>query len=83
MKLGYFLHVSPSGNLIVRITGGKIPKLGWIAVNGSGKPLGKVRDVIGPVRGPYAVIKPMKLSNLRQYEEIFVKPSRNWRRWRK
>ncbi|MCD6323943.1 MAG: hypothetical protein J7L55_02400 [Desulfurococcales archaeon] len=81
MKLGYFLHVTPSGEFLVKITGGRVPRLGWRVVNGSGKLLGKVRDIIGPVRAPYAVVKPAGTLNLKPYEEVFVKPSS--RRWRK
>lgn len=77
IKLGYYLHKTPSGKLIVKISGKKPPKLGSKVVDGRGDLLGVVTDVIGPVSSPYAVIKPLKASlSLNQFEEVYVKPAR-------
>jgi len=77
IKLGYYLHKTPSGKLIVKISGKKPPKLGSKVVDSRGNLLGIVTDVIGPVSSPYAVIKPLTAAlSLNQLEEVYVKPAR-------
>ncbi len=77
IKLGYYLHKTPSGKLIVKISGKNPPKLGNKVVDGRGNLVGIVTDVIGPVNSPYAVIKPLTTDlSLNQLEEVYVKPVR-------
>lgn len=77
IKLGYYLHKTPSGKLIVKISSKNPPKLGSKVVNSRGNLLGVVTDVIGPVNSPYAVIKPLTNNlSLNQLEEVYVKPVR-------
>ena len=51
------------------------PKIGSKVVNSSGKTIGRVVDIIGPINSPYVLIKLLdeKLTP-NPYEEIFVKP---------
>ncbi len=73
-RLGYFLHKAPSGKLIVKMTGRKIPRLGSRVVDSRGRFVGIVVDIIGPVRAPYAVVKPKNGNvQLKDYEELFTK----------
>lgn len=77
IKLGYYLHKTPSGKLVVKISGKNPPKLGSKVVDSRGNLLGVVTDVIGPVNSPYAVIKPFATDlNINQLEEVYVKPVR-------
>ncbi|MEM4032842.1 MAG: Gar1/Naf1 family protein, partial [Zestosphaera sp.] len=74
IKLGYYLHKTPSGKLIVKISGKNPPKLGSKVVDSRGNLLGIVTDVIGPVSSPYAVIKPLTTNlSLSQLEEVYIK----------
>lgn len=82
IRLGYFLHRTPSGKLLVKMTVKKPPRLGSRVVNSGGKLIGKVVDVIGPVKTPYAVVKPIRKDlELRNYEELYIRPTA--RRFRK
>jgi len=73
-RLGYFLHKAPSGKLIVKMTMRKVPRLGTRVVDSRGRFIGIVVDIIGPVRSPYAVVKPKNGSvQLRDYEELFTR----------
>lgn len=72
-KLGYFLHKSPSGRIIVRITD-RVPRIGSRVVNSQGKTIGVLIDVIGPVKRPYAVIKPFEDEiKVRESEVLYVR----------
>jgi RNA-binding protein len=69
-RLGKVLHVTPSQNVVVKAD--KTPKIGSAVVDENLKVVGKVFDVIGPVRSPYVVIKtaikePEKLSDKQLY----------------
>lgn len=69
-RLGKVLHVTPSQNVVVKAD--KTPKIGSAVVDENLKVVGKVFDVIGPLRSPYVVIKtaikePEKLSDKQLY----------------
>ncbi len=73
-RLGYFLHKSPSGKLIVKLGSPKPPRLGARVLNSRGEVVGVLVDVIGPVRSPYAVVRPSRPAPpLDRYEELFVR----------
>ncbi len=59
--LGDFSHVTRSGNIVLK--GGKdtrvLPAL-YAPVVVEGEVIGKVSDIIGPVSGPYIIIRPKK-----------------------
>ncbi len=73
-RLGYFLHKSPSGKLIVKMSTSRLPKLGSKVFDSRGRYLGRVQDVIGPVKSPYLVVKPRNPStSLNRFEEVFTR----------
>ncbi|MCX8185094.1 MAG: Gar1/Naf1 family protein [Sulfolobales archaeon] len=73
-RLGYFLHKTPSGRLLVKLSSLKHPKLGSKILNSSGEVVGVLVDVIGSVRSPYAVVKPFTQNlKLGKYEELFTR----------
>ncbi|MCS7107882.1 MAG: Gar1/Naf1 family protein [Sulfolobales archaeon] len=76
-KIGHFSHRSASGRFIIKIHNQvKPPKLGSKVLTSDGSVVGLLIDVIGPVRNPYAVIKPLN-SNvvLEPLEELYVRCS--------
>jgi rRNA processing protein Gar1 len=52
---GKALHTTSRG-LVVRVD--QAPNMGQTALDSAGEYLGRVLDVFGPVKSPYAVIKP-------------------------
>ncbi|MEM1623274.1 MAG: Gar1/Naf1 family protein [Sulfolobales archaeon] len=73
-RLGYFLHKTSSGRLIVKLSSPKPPRLGSKVLSSRGEVIGVLVDVIGPVRSPYAVVKPIKPEvSVDPYEELFVR----------
>lgn len=73
-RLGYFLHITPSGRLIVKLSSPKPPRLGSKVLNSRGDVIGILIDVIGPVRSPYGVVKPsLPELSLSKYEELFIR----------
>ena len=75
-RLGKYLHKSPSRNLIVKILNPKnVPKIGCKVYNSKLEYIGIVRDIIGPVSSPFAVIKPKsKDLELSEGEILYYKP---------
>ena len=57
-KLGTALHISRSGNIIVKIEQRGPPPLGSRVFDRDLRRLGVVVDIIGPTSSPYAVVKP-------------------------
>ncbi len=74
IRIGYFVHQVGSGEVVVRLTTSKLPRIGSLVVNSGGKVIGRIIDIIGPVREPYAVIKPTSELSLKDSEPIFIKP---------
>jgi len=74
IKIGYFLHRVPSGKLLVKLSTTNIPRLGSKVLNSKGEVIGFVCDIIGPVRSPFAVVKPVGAEvQVNQYEEVFLR----------
>ena len=67
-RLGRVSNVTPSRNMVVKAE--NPPKMGFEIVDENLNVVGKVFDIIGPVSGPYAVIKP----SVREPERIVNKP---------
>ncbi len=59
-RLGHFLHIARSGVMIVKLSIKRPPRIGTRVLGPDGRIIGKVVDIIGPVRGPYAVVKPVR-----------------------
>jgi RNA-binding protein len=58
--IGEVMHLAKSGRLIVRLQDeGKYIKSGELLIDSSGKRIGKVMEVIGPVNAPYASVAPL------------------------
>ncbi len=57
-RLGKVLHVSKSRALIVKLDPPKFVKPGTKTCDSRLKSIGTVGDVLGPVSGPYASIRP-------------------------
>nr|MDO8098371.1 Gar1/Naf1 family protein [Candidatus Njordarchaeota archaeon] len=55
IKLGKLLHISSSGNLIVRAD--VAAPLGAIVLTESAKRVGQVSDIFGPKKAPYISVK--------------------------
>jgi RNA-binding protein len=53
-QVGTILHRAKSGRLIVRLS--KEVRTGATILDGEGKRLGKIVELIGPVRAPYASV---------------------------
>lgn len=57
-RLGKVLHFSESGNLILRLEQSPVPEIGDQVCDYKLKRLGKVNNILGPVKGPYVSVKP-------------------------
>jgi RNA-binding protein len=74
--LGEILHFSKSGRLIVRIeNNGPRVKSGLIVLDNKDKKVGKIAELIGSVKSPYASIIPFvqvksKMAGLKVYFAI-------------
>jgi RNA-binding protein len=53
-QVGILLHQAKSGRLIVRLS--KEVRPGAFVVDGGGRKLGRVAELIGPVKAPYASV---------------------------
>lgn len=51
-EMGTVLHVAGSGRVIVRLTGAAAE--GDVLCNSKGRRIARIRELIGPVRAPYA-----------------------------
>lgn len=72
-KFAIFLHKSSSGMIIAKIVE-KPPKIGSKIANSQGRIVGMLTDIIGPVKSPYAVIKPLSSSlTLNPLEELYIR----------
>ncbi len=67
-RLGKVSNVTPSRNMVVKAE--NPPKMGFEVVDENLNVVGKVFDVIGPISGPYAVVKP----SIREPEKLVNKP---------
>jgi RNA-binding protein len=85
-RLGEVLHATPNGYLVATIEQpDRIPPLGIQVFDEDRKPVGQLLDVIGPVKQPYAVIKPASRELLRSIKPgtvLFYQPPRPARRRR-
>ena len=57
-RLGKVLHMSKSGNLIVRLEGPPVPAERTGVVDYKIKRIGTVNSILGPVKSPYVSVKP-------------------------
>jgi RNA-binding protein len=69
-QVGVFLHQARSGRLIFRLS--RELKPGSVLVDGKGKKIGKVVELIGPVKAPYASVVPATSRVGKAGEAVFV-----------
>ncbi len=60
-EVGEILHLARSGRLIVKLNtdGAQRIKPGELLIDGSGRKVGKVIELLGPMRAPYASVITM------------------------
>jgi RNA-binding protein len=59
-EIGEVMHLAKSGRLIVKLnTAGAVLRAGELLVDGSGRRVGRIAELIGPVSAPYASVIPM------------------------
>ena len=60
-EVGEILHLAKSGRLIVKLNtaGAERIKPGELLIDGSGRRVGKVAELLGPVKAPYASVITM------------------------
>jgi RNA-binding protein len=82
-EIGEVMHLAKSGRLIVKLNAvGAGVKAGEMLIDGSGKRVGKVAELIGPVSAPYASVIPMtdrtsRLVGAKIFSGGFAKPFRS------
>src|SRR5919201_448012 len=85
-EIGEIMHLAKSGRLIVKLNAaGAGIRAGELLVDGSGKRVGRVAELIGPVSAPYASVIPMtdrasRLVGTKIFSGGFAKTSRSQRR---
>jgi RNA-binding protein len=79
-EAGTFIHVSGTGFVVVRANPDSLPPIGAEVVTRKMERVGNVYDIIGPVKSPFVLVKPVKgikvLNNLSS-EKLFVKGEDN------
>lgn len=63
-EMGTVLHVAGSGRVIIRLTGEAAE--GTILCDSRGRRIARIREIIGPVRAPYASAESMT-NNIKRY----------------
>jgi RNA-binding protein len=83
-EVGEIIHLARSGRLIVKLNavGAERVKSGELLIDGSGRKVGRVAELIGPVRTPYASVITMtdrtsRLVGSKVFGGGFVRKPRN------
>lgn len=79
--MGEIIHLAKSGRLVVKVHEGMLPKPGQLLLDGAGKRVGKVIELMGPVRAPYTSVipltdKPGRLAGVKVYDGGFATKGR-------
>ncbi len=88
-EIGEVMHMAKSGRLIVKLNAASaVVRAGELLVDGSGKRIGRVVELIGPVSAPYASVIPMtdktsRLVGTKIYSGGFVRTPRSKRSGRR
>ena len=88
-EIGEVMHMAKSGRLIVKLNAASSGiRAGELLVDGSGKRVGRVADLIGPVSAPYASVIPMtdktsRLVGTKIFSGGFIRTSRSKRSGRR
>jgi RNA-binding protein len=75
-EIGEVLHLAKSGRLVIRLRQGVAAKPGQMLIDEGGKKIGKIVELLGPVRAPYASVMPLadrvgKLAGAKVYDGGF------------
>jgi len=54
-RIGRVLHISPSGKAVLKAE--TVPRIGDTVLNGKGRVVGRVFDILGPVDSPYVEVE--------------------------
>ena len=57
-RLGKVLHLSKSGNLILRLEETQVPPIGSPVCDYKLRQVGVINNILGPVKSPYVSVKP-------------------------
>ncbi|HEV8405584.1 MAG TPA: Gar1/Naf1 family protein [Nitrososphaera sp.] len=82
-EIGEIMHLAKSGRLIVKLSESSASvRAGELLVDESGKRVGRVIELIGPVSAPYASVIPMtdrtsRLVGSKVFSGGFIKTSRS------
>lgn len=77
-RLGVAVHVSKSGYIVVQLS--RVPRIGDKVYDQNLKRIGVVKDVVGPVSNPFALVKPEKPHPLDvSGKPLYFTPSRSGR----
>ncbi|MGC8569783.1 H/ACA ribonucleoprotein complex subunit GAR1 [Caldivirga sp.] len=61
IRIGVILHVARDGLIVAKVNSSKADRLvGLVTMDYSMRRIGTIKDIIGPVNSPYALIKPIK-----------------------
>ncbi|HEV8360974.1 MAG TPA: Gar1/Naf1 family protein [Candidatus Thermoplasmatota archaeon] len=73
VPLGKVVNVTRHGHVLVR--GAGKPRLGAPVSDARGRPVGRIADLIGPVREPYVLIAPARGADARRLlgQELFTR----------
>lgn len=58
-EIGEVMHLAKSGRLIVKISREASPRPGELLVDGNGKRVGRITELMGPLNAPYASVISM------------------------
>jgi RNA-binding protein len=58
-RLGKVLHLSKSGNLLLRLEQYPVPIIGAPVCDYKLRSVGQVNNILGPVKTPYVSVKPV------------------------
>ena len=75
-RIGFILHVAKDGLIVARVNSNKADRLvGLIAMDYTMRRIGIIKDIIGPVNAPYALIKPIEGLNVASYvgKQVYVR----------
>jgi rRNA processing protein Gar1 len=64
MPLGKVVNITRRGQVVAR--GASQPRVGWRVLDMRGRDMGKVVDLIGPVREPYILVAPPRGADVRR-----------------
>lgn len=82
-EIGEVMHLARSGRIMVKLTAEARP--GEILIDAAGRRVGKISELIGPVKAPYASVIPMtdrtaRLVGAKVFSGGMAKPARRHKR---